>query len=91
MVQALAVAGNLDWKGWGLGIMGAFVSGAAGAISSMSAVSLIGGSDPDHKFASLPHVLEIGAATFLISGVISLAKYLQMHPVPEVPTPTAGN
>lgn len=78
-MQMLTVAGKLDWSGWLKGIVGAFVSGGAGAIGAgVGAVSM----DPSHDLAGLRLLGLIGIA-FLTSGIISLAKFLQLHPVPD--------
>jgi hypothetical protein len=81
-MQMLTVASRLDWPGWLLGGMGAFISGGAGAISAGFGTMLV---DPDHfnLGSGAHHLFEVMGITFLFSAVISLAKYLQMHPTPE--------
>lgn len=83
MMNAIATASKLDWKGWLLGIAGAFISGGAGTIGAFVGVSFADGSDPDHFIAQGHHMLEVMAITFLTSAIISLAKFLQTHPVPS--------
>lgn len=82
MVQALSTAKALDWRGWLLGIMGAVVSGGAGAVGSGAGEVLL---DPGHAAAAggMKHVLALMGMTFLVSAAISLAKYLQTKPVPN--------
>lgn len=86
MISAVTTARGLDGQGWLLGIMGAFVSGGAGAVSSGFSTILV---DPEHFniHAGLGHLLEVMLATFVFSGIVSLAKYLQQHPVPESASP----
>jgi hypothetical protein len=77
----LAVVTNvqrLNWGGWVRGLFGALVSGGAGAVASGFGASM---ADPGHDV----NVFKVMGFTFLISGVVSLAKYLQVTPVPEPP------
>lgn len=83
MLAALRTAANLDWSGWLLGIWGATISGGAGAISSGFGTMIV---DPDHfniGQGGLHRVLYVMGVTFGFSAVISLAKYLQLHPTPD--------
>lgn len=81
-MQLLTVASRLDWAGWLRGLVGAFVSGGAAAIGGGTGVSLV---DPDHFNVSHPgHLIEVMGIAFLTSAVISLGKYLQTHPIPDV-------
>jgi hypothetical protein len=83
MINAVTTATTLDWKGWALGIMGALISGGAGAIASGTAITIVDAQDPDHFVMQGNHMIEAMAITFVISAVVSLAKYLQSHPVPD--------
>ena len=81
-------AQKLDVQGWVLGVIGALISGGAGAVSSGFATIVV---DPDHfniGNGGTHHLLEVMGITFLISGIVSMAKFLQIHPVP---TPVVVN
>jgi hypothetical protein len=78
-MKFLNTVARLDWSGWGRGLLGAFVSGGAGAIGAASGVTAM---DPSHDLAGWRLFGVMGIA-FLSSGIISLAKYLQTHPVPD--------
>lgn len=76
-MQIIAATGQLDWRGWIRGVVGAFVSGGAASIAAgFAALKLDHGHDLN--------ILELMGWTFLISGVVSLAKFLQTQPVPNV-------
>ena len=78
-----AVATKLDWADWIRGILGAFISGGAAAIGGGFG-SII--ADPEHfnvVNGGLAHVLTVMGVAFLFSAIISLAKFLQAHPVPD--------
>lgn len=81
-IQALATARKLNWGGWLLGIWTSAISAAAGAISAGLGPMI---TDPkDFNLGTgLHHTLVsvgIGAA---ITGIVSIAKFLQMHPAPD--------
>lgn len=83
MIAAVSTAKTLDWGGWLLGAWGALISGGAGAISSGFGVGLV---DPDHfnlTGGGFHRMLAVMAVTFLFSAIVSLAKFLQTHPVPQ--------
>jgi hypothetical protein len=82
MLAAVMNVQRLDWGGWVRGFVGALVSGGAGAVASGFGASL---ADPGHDI----NIFKVMGFTFLISGVVSLAKYLQVTPVPEPPKPLA--
>lgn len=75
-MQMLTTAGSLDWGGWVRGVIGALISGGAGAISAGAATQF---ADPAHDIS----VFKVMWITFLVSGVVSLAKFLQITPVPQ--------
>jgi len=81
----MSTAKKLDWRGWMLGIMGAIISGGAGALGSGLGTSVV---DPKdfNLTAGFSHVLEVMATSFAISAAFSLAKFLQTHPIPEALT-----
>lgn len=78
-MQMLTVASRLGWAEWVRGVIGALVSGGAGAVASGFGANL---ADPAHDI----NIFKVMAFTFVISGVVSLMKFLQTHPTPE-PTP----
>lgn len=84
MITAVKTAQSLDWKGWILGFVGAFVSGGAGAVGALIGVSYVDGQDPDHFIMQGHRMIELVGIVFLFSGIVSLAKFLQTHPVPEI-------
>ena len=76
----LAIVTNvqrLDWSSWLRGIIGAFLSGGAGAVSSGFAANAL---DKAHDL----NIFKLMAFTFLISAVFSLMKFLQTTPVPDL-------
>lgn len=82
-MQAITVAGKLKWADWFRGLIGAFVSGGAGAIGGATGATML---DPT-KFNlndGLGVTMKLMGIAFVISAVISLAKFLQTHPVPDV-------
>lgn len=79
-MQMMTTASKLDWSGWVRGIMGAFISGGAGSIAAGVAGTYL---DKQHDL----NILALMGWTFLFSGIISLAKFLQTSPVPEPPKP----
>lgn len=85
-MQMLVTASRLDWTGWILGIIGALVSGGAGAVGGGFGAVI---ADPSHDFTpgmgGTKHLLVLMGTAFVVSGIISLAKFLQTHPVPEAP------
>lgn len=86
MVAMLVTAHRLDWRGWILGVCSALVSGGAGAVGGGFGAMV---ADPSHDFTvgtpgGVRHLLTLMLIAFIFSGIISLAKFLQIHPVPEV-------
>lgn len=84
MITAIRCAQRLDWGGWVRGAVGALVSGGAGAVGGGFGAMF---ADPSHDFSiGVPggskHLLMLMVVAFLFSGGISLAKFLQIHPVP---------
>ena len=85
-ITMVATAQKLDWRGWILGVWGALVSGGAGAIGGGFGAMV---ADPSHDFTvgapgGIHHLLLVMGVAFLFSGIVSLAKFLQIHPVPDV-------
>ena len=42
VIQAVTTASRLNWKGWGVGAMGAIISGLSGVMVTWSAASIAG-------------------------------------------------
>jgi hypothetical protein len=82
-MQALTVASRLDWSGWFAGVAGAFISGGAGAIGAGVGATL---TDPGHDLVGVK-LYELMGIAFVTSGIISMAKFLQTHPVPDPKPP----
>lgn len=74
-MQMLTTANKLDWSGWIRGVIGALISGGAASIGSGFAANI---ADPAHDI----NIFKVMWITFLLSGVISMAKFLQTTPVP---------
>ncbi len=83
MGNLVMTAQRLDTRGWLLGIAGAAISGGAGAISAGFGTLVVDRSDPDGYALKAGHLFEFMAICFLFSGLVSLAKFLQIHPVPD--------
>lgn len=80
-MNAIAQMAN-NGKRWLVGVAGAFISGGATSISAGFASTII---DPkDFNLAQgLGHTLKLVACTFVVAGMVSLSKYLALHPVPD--------
>lgn len=78
-MQMITVASKLDWGGWLRGLVGAFISGGAGAIGATTGVAAF---DPSHDIAGV-RMFEVMCTAFFFSGLISLGKFLQTHSVPD--------
>ena len=85
-MQAITVAQRLNWAGWFTGIMGAFISGGAGSISAALGTMMV---DPlDFNLSNGLHkLLLVMLSSFLIPGLTSMFKYLQMKPIPDAVPP----
>jgi hypothetical protein len=80
MIKAFLNVQNLDWSGWILGVVGAAISGGAGAVASGFGTMIV---DPQHFNLQNPtELFKVMAVVFGFSAIISLAKYLQTTPVP---------
>jgi hypothetical protein len=90
MLTMIATGKKLDWDGWFLGIMGAIISGGAGAVGSGFGSMLV---DPEHfnvMQGGFKHMAVLMGATFVFSAVVSLAKFLQASPVPGIVDKSGG-
>jgi hypothetical protein len=77
MITAVTNVQRLDWDGWFRGLIGAFLSGGAGAVSSGLGANYL---DKAHDL----NIFKLMGITFLISATFSLAKFLQTQPVPQL-------
>jgi len=84
-MQMLTTASNLDWESWVRGVLGAIISGGAAAVGGgFAAVVTSPSGDFTPGQGGTMHLLTLMGVAFLFSGIISLAKFLQLHPVPDV-------
>lgn len=77
MLAAITNVQRFDWTDWMRGVFGALISGGAGSVASGFAANL---ADPAHDI----NIFRVMWMTFIVSGVVSLAKYLQTSPVPDL-------
>jgi peptidoglycan/LPS O-acetylase OafA/YrhL len=77
MIAAVTNVSRLDWSDWFRGAIGALISGGAASVSSGVAANML---DKQHDL----NILALMGTTFLISGIVSLAKFLQTTPVPKL-------
>lgn len=80
-MNAIVAAQRLDWRGWFLGIMGAIISGGAGAIGGATGTMVL---DPAtfNIHRGVHKIFEAMAISFGFSAITSLAKYLKTQPIP---------
>lgn len=76
MIAAVTNVTRLDWSTWTRGFIGAFLSGGAGAVSSGLGANYL---DKAHDL----NIFKLMGITFLISATFSLAKFLQVTPLPQ--------
>ena len=71
----------MNWTLWWHRLIGAFISGGAGAASTALSVIVV---DPNdfNLSAGLTKVLSVCFVTFLISGIAGAFLYLKDNPVP---------
>jgi hypothetical protein len=81
-VKIVSTALRLEWEEWFLGIMGAIISGGAGAVGSAFGSIVL---DPEKFNVSqgFLHLLAMMGISFTVCGLVSLGKFLQVHPVPN--------
>ena len=70
---------TINGKRWIAGLVGAAISGGAAAVTASATVIAM---DPK-DWGTFHSALRLFAFTFAIPALISLMKYLQMHPVPD--------
>lgn len=81
--MSIIESGRLDWSVWVRGIFRAGISGGAAAVSSTFGVTLIDPADWNIHTGKIKLVGLI-CITFAASGVVSIMKFLQAQPIPDV-------
>jgi hypothetical protein len=73
--------GHLDFEEWGLGLVSAFISGGANAVTAGFAVGI---TDPkDFNLADPMKLFKVMLAAFIVSGFLSMMNFLRSKPVPD--------
>lgn len=78
-MTAVDSAMRMDWNSWLRGVIGALVSGGAAAIGGSVAIPAF---DPSHDIVGI-HLFALLGSLFLFSGMVSMFKFLQTHPLPD--------
>ena len=79
-MQMLVNAAKFDWGTWGMGILGAVISGGSSAILTLFGTTMVA---PDTFNTTHPRkLLEVMTVNLVGGAIISLAKFLQTHPTP---------
>jgi hypothetical protein len=73
--------GNLDWSDWIKGIVAAFISGGAGAVTSGVVVSV---GDPQQYNMGTQKFYMLVGSVFLMSGVLNMMAFLRTKSLPDV-------
>ena len=81
----LLAAGSLDLDSWVRGLLSAGISGGASAITGGIVVT---GVDPQHYNFSAGKFWILVGTLFIVNAVVSMAKFLQAHPIPDIKTVT---
>jgi hypothetical protein len=77
-MQFLRAIAIIDASTWFRGVIGAFISGGAGSIAAGFSASVL---DKTHDL----NILALMGLTFVISGIVSMAKFLEITPLPPAP------
>lgn len=81
MTQLPGGLGNLDWSDWIKGIVAAFISGGAGAVTSGVVVSV---GDPQQYNMGTQKFYMLVGSVFLMSGVLNMMAFLRTKSLPDV-------
>lgn len=77
---------KLDWSHWLYGLISGFIGGGAGALTA--GLSAMGITPESYNLGStahgLRHLLALMGATFLLSGIVTVAAFLKQSPLPAV-------
>ena len=82
-MKLFAIAGNLDVATWIRGLLSAGISGGASAITGGVTTSMLAPETFNLQTGKF-YVLVFGL--FAMNAIVSIAKFLQSHPVPDVIT-----
>jgi uncharacterized membrane protein HdeD (DUF308 family) len=76
------LGGDLDFSEWLRGLVAAFISGGASAVTGGFTVSAL---DPrDYNLQEgMPRLLLLMGAMFLVNGILSMMLFLRQKPVPD--------
>ena len=78
--------GRIDWGSWFYGMFAAFIAGGSGAFGGGVAGAYLA---PEHfNFAHPGQLVELIAATFVLSGLPGFFLYLHQNPLPTRETTT---
>ena len=72
--------GTLDLTDWIRGLVSAFVTGGAGAVTSAFSVTAI---DPDHFKMGGIKFFEVAGMVFAVTGFLNMMAFLRTKPIPE--------
>ena len=75
--------GTLDWSDWARGLVAAFVSGGASAVTTGVVVSI---KDPVHYATNSKDFFELVTSVFVMSGIMSGMSFLREKPLPGTKT-----
>ena len=82
-MKMLDVAGSMAFAGWIRGLLSAGISGGASAITGGIVVSNI---DPEHYNFQAEKFWVLTGTLFMVNALVSIAKYLQANPIPQLTT-----
>jgi len=73
--------GDLNFEDWGLGVVSAFISGGANAVTAGFSVNMV---DPkDFNLTDPAKMIKVMCAAFVISGFFNMMNFLRNKPIPE--------
>lgn len=75
--------GHLDFEDWARGVVSAFITGGAGAVTSAFSVTAI---DSDHFPAGGLKFFEVAAMVFCVTGFMNMMAFLRTKPLPDIKT-----
>lgn len=85
-MQMPVLGGGLDFKDWFKGLVAAFVSGGASAVTSGFTVSAL---DPKGYNFQSSKIYTLMLAMFLVNGIMGAMMFLRQKPVPDI-TPSGS-
>lgn len=75
--------GDLDFSDWARGLVSAFISGGASAVTSGVTVNLL---DPNHYNVHTGSFYVLVGAMFAANGLMNMMAFLRTKPIPELKT-----